>query len=180
MSEDIDAARVRDCLAGDPQAFSVLVEQYEKPVFNLAVRMLRNPEDARDVAQTVFMKAYQNLSSYDPQFKFYSWIYRMAINESLNILRVRGRNAGQVDEQLAADDAGPTELLAEGQRRDAVLDAVQKLKPEHRAVIVLRYFVDRSYEDMGQILGIEAGTVKSRLYEARQLLKEQLAARGAL
>ena len=167
-------------MAGDPQAFAALVEQYEKPVFNVAVRMLRNPEDARDVAQTVFLKAYQNLSSYDPRFKFYSWIYRMAINESLNILRVRGRNAGQVDEQLAADDAGPTELLAEGQLRDAVLDAVQKLKPEHRAVIVLRYFVDRSYEDMGQILGIEASTVKSRLYEARQQLKDQLVSRGAL
>ncbi len=180
MSEEVDAARVRDCLAGDPQAFAALVEQYEKPVFNVALRMLRNPEDARDVAQTVFMKAYQNLSSYDPQFKFYSWIYRMAINESLNILRVRDRSAGPVDEQLAADDAGPIELLAEGQRRDAVLDAVQKLKPEYRAVIVLRYFVDRSYEDMGQILGIEASKVKSRLYEARQLLKEQLAARGAL
>ena len=93
---------------------------------------------------------------------------------------MRDRSAGPVDEQLAADDAGPTELLAEGQRRDAVLDAVQKLKPEYRAVIVLRYFVDRSYEDMGQILGIEASKVKSRLYEARQLLKEQLAARGAL
>ena len=80
MSEEIDAARVRDCLAGDPQAFAALVAQYEKPVFNVALRMLRNPEDARDVAQTVFMKAYQNLSSYDPHFKFYSWIYRMAIN----------------------------------------------------------------------------------------------------
>lgn len=180
MSEEVDAARVRDCLAGDPQAFAALVERYEKPVFNVAVRMLRNPEDARDVAQTVFLKAYQNLSSYDPQFKFYSWIYRMAINESLNILRLRGRSAGPVDEQLAADDAGPTELLATDQLRGAVLDAVQKLDPEHRAVIVLKYFVDRSYEDMGQILGIEAGTVKSRLYEARQQLKEQLALRGAL
>jgi RNA polymerase sigma-70 factor (ECF subfamily) len=180
MSEEVDAARVRECLAGNPQAFAALVERYEKPVFNVAVRMLRNPEDARDVAQTVFLKAYQNLSSYDPRFKFYSWIYRMAINESLDILRVRGRNAGPVDEQLAADDAGPTESVAGDQLRGVVLDAVQKLNPEHRAVIVLRYFVDRSYEDMGQILGIEAGTVKSRLYEARQQLKEQLALRGAL
>lgn len=180
MSEEADAARVRECLAGNPQAFAPLVEQYERPVFNVAVRMLRNPEDARDVAQTVFLKAYQNLSSYDPRFKFYSWIYRMAINESLDILRVRGRSAGPVDEQFPADDAGPTELLGTDQLRGVVLDAVQKLNPEHRAVIVLRYFVDRSYEDMAQILGIEAGTVKSRLYEARQQLKERLASRGAL
>jgi RNA polymerase sigma-70 factor (ECF subfamily) len=180
MSEDVDAARVRECLAGNPQAFNALVEQYEKPVYNVALRMLRNPEDARDIAQTVFMKAYQNLSSYDPQYKFYSWIYRMAINESLNILRVRGRDSGPVDERLAEDGAGPSELLAGEQRRDVVLAAVDRLKPEHRAVIVLKYFVDRNYEDMGEILGIDAKTVKSRLYTARQLLKDQLSARGAL
>ena len=180
MSENNDAARVRDCLAGDPQAFAALVEQYERPVYNVALRMLRNPEDARDIAQSVFLKAYQNLSNYDPQYKFYSWIYRMAINESLNILRVRDRNAGPVDERLPAEDAGPSELLAEDQRRDVVLDALDRLKPEHRAVIVLRYFVDRNYEDMGEILGIDAKTVKSRLYTARQLLKDQLSSRGAL
>ena len=180
MSENVDAARVRDCLAGDPRAFAALVEQYEKPVYNVALRMLRSPEDARDIAQSVFLKAYQNLSSYDPQYKFYSWIYRMAINESLNILRVRGRNGGPVDERLASDHAGPSELLADDQARDVVLDAVGRLKPEHRAVIVLRYFVDRNYEDIGQILDIDARTVKSRLYTARQLLKKQLATHGAL
>lgn len=180
MSENVDAARVRDCLAGDPQAFAALVGLYEKPVYNVALRMLRSPEDARDIAQTVFMKAYQNLANYDPQYKFYSWIYRMAINESLNILRVRDRNAGPVDERLPADDAGPTDLLVEDQRRDVVLEAVGRLKPEHRAVIVLRYFVDRNYEDMAEILGIDAKTVKSRLYTARQLLKEQLGTRGLL
>ncbi|HEY8266094.1 MAG TPA: sigma-70 family RNA polymerase sigma factor [Steroidobacteraceae bacterium] len=180
MIENVDAARVRDCLAGDPQAFAALVGQYEKPVYNVALRMLRNPEDARDIAQSVFMKAYQNLANYDPQYKFYSWIYRMAINESLNILRVRDRNAGPVDERLPADDAGPSELLADDQQRDVVLEAVERLKPEHRAVIVLRYFVDRNYEDIGEILGIDAKTVKSRLYTARQLLKEQLGTRGLL
>ena len=180
MSDNSDAARVRDCLAGDPQAFAQLVEQYERPVYNVALRMLRNPEDARDIAQSVFLKAYQNLSKYDPQFKFYSWIYRMAINESLNILRVRGRNEGPVDERTAADVAGPSELLADDQRRDVVLNAIDRLKPEHRAVIVLKYFVGRDYEDMSQILGIDAKTVKSRLYTARQLLKEQLASRGIL
>ncbi len=115
-----------------------------------------------------------------PQYKFYSWIYRMAINESLNILRVRDRNAGPVDERLPADDAGPSDLLADDQQRDVVLEAVERLKPEHRAVIVLRYFVDRNYEDIGEILGIDAKTVKSRLYTARQLLKEQLGTRGLL
>jgi RNA polymerase sigma-70 factor (ECF subfamily) len=180
MSDNADATRVRECLAGDPRAFAALVAQYEKPVYNVALRMLRNPEDARDIAQSVFMKAYQNLPNYDPQYKFYSWIYRMAINESLNVLRVRDRTAGPVDERLAEEGAGPSELLADEQRRDVVLDAVHRLKPEHRAVIVLRYFVDRNYEDMGEILGIDARTVKSRLYTARQLLKDELSSVGIL
>jgi len=180
MSEDDDAAAVRDCLAGNHQAFATLVGRYEKPVFNVALRMLRNPEDARDVSQTAFLKAYQNLSSYDPQYKFYSWIYRMAINESLNILRVRGRNVGPVDEQLSTGEPGPAESLASDQDRNAVLEAVDRLKPEYRAVIVLRYFADQSYEDIGQALGIDARTVKSRLFTARQLLKDLLASEGAL
>ena len=180
MVENVDAARVRDCLAGDQRAFAALVEQYEKPVYNVALRMLRNPEDARDIAQSVFLKAYQNLSNYDPQYKFYSWIYRMAINESLNLLRMRGRDAGPVDEGMPADGAGPSELLADDQRREVVLAAVDRLKPEHRAAIVLKYFADLNYDDLGQALGIDARTVKSRLYTARQLLKEQLTLRGVL
>jgi len=178
MGENVDAARVRDCLAGDPQAFAALVQQYEKPVYNVALRMLRNPEDARDIAQSVFLKAWQNLSSYDPKYKFYSWIYRMAINESLNILRSHGRDAEPVDERLPAEDAGPADVLAAGQGREAVLAAVGRLKPEHRSVIVLHYFVDLPYEDIADVLDVDAKTVKSRLYSARQVLKDQLAARG--
>lgn len=174
MGDSVDAARVRACLGGDSRAFGELVEAYEKPVYNVALRMLRNVEDARDVAQTVFLKAYQGLASYDPQFKFYSWIYRMAINESLNMLRSRGREAGPVDESHPADGDGPSETLDEDQARERILAAVDRLKPEYRAVVVLRYFVDRDYEEMGQILGIDAKTVKSRLYTARQLLKDQL------
>jgi len=180
MNEDDDAARIRDCLSGNHQAFATLVERYEKPVFNVALRMLRNPEDASDVSQTVFLKAFQNLSSYDPQYKFYSWIYRMAINESLNILRVRGRNAGPVDEQLPADEPGMVESLAGSEDRNAVLAAIDGLKAEYRAVIALRYFADQSYEDMAQALGIDAKTVKSRLFTARQQLKERLLLEGAL
>jgi RNA polymerase sigma-70 factor, ECF subfamily len=180
MVEDVDAARVRDCLAGDPRAFAALVEQYEKPVYNVALRMLRDPEDARDIAQSVFLKAWQNLSSYDPKFKFYSWIYRMAINESLNVLRTRGRDEEPVDERLPAQGAGPPDLLADGQRREAVLAAVHRLKPEQRSVIVLRYFLDLAYEDVGEILGVDPKTVKSRLHTARQLLKEHFSLRGVL
>lgn len=178
MGDNADAARVRDCLAGDSRAFTALVERYEKPVYNVALRMLRNPEDARDITQSVFMKAWLNLSTYDPQYKFYSWIYRMAINESLNILRSRGRDTEAVDERLPSGEPGPADELAAGQNREAVLAAVRRLKPEYRSVIVLRYFVELPYEDIAEVVEVDAKTVKSRLYTARQLLKEQLAARG--
>ena len=178
MGDNVDAARVRDCLAGDPRAFAALVEQYERPVYNVALRMLRNAEDARDIAQSVFMKAWLNLSSYDPKYKFYSWIYRMAINESLNVLRAHGRDGEPVDERLPSEDAEPADRLAAGQSREAVLSAVRRLKPEHRSVIVLRYFADLPYEDIAEALELDSKTVKSRLYTARQVLKDQLAARG--
>jgi RNA polymerase sigma-70 factor (ECF subfamily) len=178
MSDNVDAARVRDCLAGDPRAFEALVARYERPVYNVALRMLRNPEDARDIAQSVFMKAWLSLSSYDPKYKFYSWIYRMAINESLNILRSRGRDGEPVDERIPMEGAGPADELVAGQTREAVLAAVGRLRPEHRSVIVLRYFVDLPYEDIAQVLELDPKTVKSRLYTARQVLKDQLAGRG--
>ena len=180
MSEDDDAAAVGECLAGNGQAFARLVERYERPVYNVALRMLRNPEDARDVSQNVFLKAYQGLAQYDPQYRFYSWIYRIAINESLNLLRLRRREAGPVDEQQPADGPGPAESLAEDVTQREVADAIDCLKPDYRAVIVLKYVAERSYEEIAGILGIEVKTVRSRLFTARQLMKDRLAARGML
>ena len=173
MSKDVDAARVRDCLAGNPQAFAALVERYEKPVFNVAVRMLRNPEDARDVAQTVFLKAYQNLSSYDPQFKFYSWIYRMAINESLNMLRRNGREQA-LDEETdipGEESANPEWQLSEAQVSRRVQAALMRMKADDRVVITLRHFSECSYREIALILELDEKTVKSRLYEARSRLR---------
>ena len=80
MNEDGDRLLVQRCREGDRRAFEALVGQYEKPVFNAALRMLRNPEDARDVTQTVFLKAFEHLADYDPKYRFYSWIYRIALN----------------------------------------------------------------------------------------------------
>jgi len=91
---------------------------------------------------------------------------------------VRGRSAGPVDDRFPEDGAGPTELLDTDQTREVVLAAVGRLKPEHRSVIVLKYFAELDYEDMGEVLGIDARTVKSRLYTARQLLKDRLATCG--
>jgi len=109
-----------------------------------------------------------------------SWLYRIAINESLNLLRLRRREAGPVDEQQPSEGPGPAESLAQDVTQREVADAIDRLKPDYRAVIVLKYVAERSYEEIAEILGIEVKTVRSRLFTARQLMKDRLSARGVL
>ena len=179
MNEDSDGILVQRCREGDRRAFETLLGRYEKPVFNAALRMLRNPEDARDIAQTVFLKAYEHLADYDPKYRFYSWIYRIALNESINALNSRKRlvpiAGDEVDERRGADADLESEQLS-----DRVQAALMNIKSEYRAVIVLKHFLDMSYEDIGQILELPEKTVKSRLFTGRQLLKDALQTSGIL
>ena len=173
MVEDEDAELVRRCRNGDRSAFEVLLRRYERPVYNAALRMLRDAEDARDVAQTVFMKVYEHLADYDPKYRFYSWIYRIALNESINASGRRNNHepitGDELDERRGAEDEVQSDQL--GAR---VQLALQAIKPEYRAVIVLRHFLELSYEDIGQTLELPEKTVRSRLFTARQLLKDAL------
>jgi RNA polymerase sigma-70 factor (ECF subfamily) len=179
VKEDDDATLVRRCRDGDRAAFERLVVRYQKPVFNAALRLLRNPEDARDVAQVTFLKVFEHLADYNPSFKFYSWIYRIAINESLNALGSRKPCEGFNDEE--ADTApGPDRQLEGEQTGQAIEEALMRIKPELRAVVVLRHFMHLSYQDMGDILLLPEKTVKSRLHSARQLLRDCLLQRGAI
>jgi len=173
VTEDDDATLVRRCREGDRTAFEQLVVRYQKPVFNAALRLLRDPEDARDVAQTTFLKVYERIGDYNPSFKFYSWIYRIAINESLNALGSRKPCEGFNGEE--ADTAPGPERQLEGQQIGrAIEEALMRIKPELRTLIVLRHFMHLSYQDMGDILLLPEKTVKSRLYSARQLLRDRL------
>lgn len=179
LTEQDDTTLVRRSLEGDPGAFAQLVVRYERPVFNAALRLLHEPADAMDVAQTTFLKAYEHLASYDPGFKFYSWIYRIAINESLDALNSRKR-VSDIDCEQADAAPGPDREVEGQQARRALEDALMHLTPELRAVIVLRHFMHLSYEDMGDTLRLPVKTVKSRLYSARQVLRDHLAAYGAI
>lgn len=173
-----DRTLVRRCLEGDIVAFEGLLGRYEAPVFNLALRMLGNREDARDVTQSVFLKAYRGLETFDLDQRFFSWIYRIAVNESLNALDRRRATAPLADDRLATTDHGPAESAESAERQVAVRSALMHLAPDHRAVIVLRHYVGCSYAEMARILEVAEKTVKSRLYSARQQLKEALATAG--
>jgi len=178
MSEDSDdGILVRRCCGGDRRAFEALVVRYQKAVYNAALRMLHDREEARDVAQTVFLKAYQHLDGYDPKYKFYSWLYRIALNESIDTLQ-RRRPLEALDLDAPDGGPGPEEAVGLGQARDGLLRALMTLRTEYRAVVVLRHFTGCSYEEMAQILDLPEKTVKSRLFSARQLLRGVLEAQG--
>jgi RNA polymerase sigma-70 factor (ECF subfamily) len=177
MNDDSDGALVSRACNGDAGAFEELVRRHEKTVFNAAFRMLRDREEARDVAQTVFLKVYEHLADYDPSYRFYSWIYRIAINESIKALQRRKPTAA-LDFETPDGAPGPEGIYDQCQLGDGVAAAMMGLSTEYRAVIVLRHFMDCSYEDMAAILELPEKTVKSRLFSARQLLKTAMESKG--
>src|SRR5262249_48213931 len=134
-------ALVREARRGSRSAFAALVDEYQRAIFSLTLRMLNDREDARDATQTVFLKVYENLDSYDERYRFFSWIYRIAVNESLNTLK-RRRGVEAVDPESADDAPGPGETLASERLAREVESALMQLTPEYRAVIVLRHFQD--------------------------------------
>jgi RNA polymerase sigma-70 factor, ECF subfamily len=178
MKDRADAVLVRAALNGDQKAFETLVRKYEKPIYNLALRMLKDRDDAADVAQTVFVKAYQKLESFDESHEFFSWIYRIAINESINW----NKKTKRLDEYESGVSAAmsATQEQAHGAEvlRDEMIDAIERLTMDYQMVIVLRHFHDFSYEEMADVLSIPEKTVKSRLFTARQQLKEILSSKG--
>ena len=177
MVERRDFALVERCRKGDRRALEALILEYQRPVYNVAWRILGNPDDAADASQAAFLKAFENLDRYDPSYKFFSWIYRIAINESIN-LRKRKRELQLLDENQPAADAGPDSRAEARGLSQSIQDGLMALTDDYRTVMVLRHFSDLSYREISDILEIPEKTVKSRLYSARQLMKDRLVADG--
>ncbi|HET7745962.1 MAG TPA: sigma-70 family RNA polymerase sigma factor [Vicinamibacteria bacterium] len=168
-----DPDLVKRCVDGDREAFAPLVARYERPLFNVALRMVGDREDARDITQTAFVKAYQKLGSYDPRYRFFSWIYRIAINECLNH-RARRRRSEALDPQLRATQGDPERAAEAGELDMRIRAALAALPLDQRLALVLRYFLDLSYDEMSEILLVPEKTVKSRLHEARERMGSAL------
>jgi RNA polymerase sigma-70 factor, ECF subfamily len=170
--DEEDAAVVGRCLGGEPAAFEDLVNRYQRPLFNVALRLLGRYDEASDATQNAFVKAYAHLDSFDPAQRFFSWIYRILRNECLNVLRAQ-RNLEPLSVDLIAPGKA-VDAIETAERRHALQRALMLLSTEYREVIALRHFADLSYDEIGAMLGIPAKTVKSRLYSARQRLAEIL------
>jgi RNA polymerase sigma-70 factor (ECF subfamily) len=176
VSCDIGADDDLDCvervLRGDTAAFRPLVERYQRLLFTVALRMLGDREDAADAAQTAFVRAYQKLHTFDRRHKFFSWLYRILVNECLNV-----RRSGRRFEPIDGAMAGPDDVesgMAQTEMRAAVQVALLELPRLQREVVVLRHYAGMTYEEMAQALEVPEKTVKSRLYTARQRLGELL------
>jgi len=171
---DDDNVWVARCLHGDASAFEPIVRRYERVLFSVAHRMLGNYEDALDATQNAFVRAYAGLDGYDPSRRFFSWIYRIVVNECLNVRRAQ-KPVEPLSEQLEAEAAdGPLETVEAMERSASIEAALVRLSEDHRLVVVLRHFADLSYSEMSEALGVPEKTVKSRLFEARQRLGELL------
>jgi RNA polymerase sigma-70 factor (ECF subfamily) len=177
MNENKDKVLVRNCLNGDPKSFEILVERYQKTVFNAIYRLVNRFEDAEDITQTVFIKVYENLERYNPNYKFYSWIYRIALNESINFIASRKREQDLVEDYISRDQ-NPEEQYTQSETDIMIQNALQQLDYDYRVLIVLKHFLDRSYQDMARIMDLPEKKIKSRLYVARQKLACILSKKG--
>ena len=176
MDDDADRALVERFRRGDREAFAELAVRYQRPLYNAALWVLRRTEDAQDVTQEVFLKVAERLDEYDPRYRFFSWIYRIAVNESLNMLR-HGRRHEALDDDVElpdADGANPEHRLGHAELAESIRRALLRLPANDRMVLTLRHFSELSYEEIAEALEIDEKTVKSRLFEARQRLRQML------
>jgi RNA polymerase sigma-70 factor (ECF subfamily) len=176
MHSDVDQALVERYRRGDREAFTELVIRYQQPIYNAAFWILRSAEDAHDIAQGVFLKVAEHLDEFDSQHRFFSWIYRIAVNESLNLLRRNGHEE-PLDEEIdlpAAESANPESQASDAEQARRIQRALMSMSTNDRAVLVLRHFSECSYQEIAQILDLDEKTVKSRLFEARHRLRDIL------
>lgn len=166
-----DVESVARCLSGDGGAFRHIVQRYHVPVYNAVFAILGEPEEAKDAAQTAFVKAWERLETYDPSRRFFSWLYKIALNEALN--RRRAVRPLQPIE-MVQEVPGISEASHHEEISDRLRDSIADLPEEQKSVVLLHYFEEMSYREIGQALELPEATVKSRLYEARQKLRRVL------
>ena len=176
MDNETDLALLERYRKGDRAAFTELVIRYQRPIYNAAFWLLRRPEDASDITQIVFLRVAERLDDFDPKYKFFSWIYRIAVNESLNMMRRNGReDALDADVELPGpDSSNPEWQVGETEVSKRIQVALLGMTTNDRTVLTLRHFSECSYQEIGQILDLDEKTVKSRLFEARHRLRDLL------
>lgn len=176
----MDQALIAQARAGDQRAYSRIVELYLRRIYRAAYAVVKNMEDAADIAQETFIRAFRRLDAYDPRRPFYPWIYRIARNLSINHVTRRRSEQSIGDEfMLEAAEPDPESTVIRGETSDEVRAAVAALPKIYAEIIELQHFQECSYAEIAAILEIPIGTVMSRLYHARRKLREALVNDGS-
>lgn len=188
-SDAEDLAKVQEFLKGSPRAFEFLFEKYREKVFRIAHRFVRNKEDALEVVQDVFLKVYTGMPRFKTDSKFFTWLYRIAVNRSIDFTRARKArlaveaDPGVLESQVRtlpgrAPERDPLEIAQEKELDEKVAVAVQSLSEKHRTVFLLHASENLSYKEIAEVMQCSVGTVMSRLFYARKRLQEILGRLG--
>lgn len=180
MISSVNSGLIKKARRGDGRAFSMLIENHERFVFNVVYRITGNAEDARDVSQEAFIKAFKNFESYDESSAFSTWLYRIAVNTAIDYIRKRKKENSIsfedyiVDEKNQKGDSGIEEKVISKEGVKNIISAVNMLDDEFKTVVVLRDMEGMDYKEISDITGLPLGTVKSRLSRGRGKLRQMI------
>ncbi len=188
--ERTDVELVELARKGNKEAFRELFERYQRKVMSIALGMVNNPEDAMEIVQDTFVKAYENLEGFKGESSFYTWLFRITVNRAIDLRRYQRRNptvglqeefgvpeSEEPYEEFLGDEEGMTDPVRQAESREIgsrVAEAIAELTPYHRAVILLREIEGLSYEEISRVMQCSKGTVMSRLHYARKKLQSRL------
>lgn len=181
--EDYDL--VQQAISGNQRAYSVLMDRYRDSIYYMLLKMVYNRDDAEDLTIEAFGKAFSNLDKYTPEFAFSTWLYRVALNNSIDFIRKKklktlsldddeDRKTQNISQNIKTSLPDPEEKFIKDQRANILRDIIEKLNPKYRTLVELRYFDELSYEEIATKLNMPLGTVKATLFRARDLLYEVL------
>ncbi|MCU0606454.1 MAG: RNA polymerase sigma factor [Candidatus Edwardsbacteria bacterium] len=178
-----DLLLVGRCKAGDPGAFNALIDAYKRQVYSLIYRMVNNAADADDLAQETFIKMFRSIGLYDSNYPFHTWLFKIAHNTAIDFLRANKRSAITIDDvenPIDIVDPGPglDEKAEKMSQKGAIERHIAALPPHYREILVLRHQQELSYEEIAGALDIPVGTVKVRLFRAREMMKQRLVQAG--
>lgn len=185
IEETADIDLIDRALEGDQQAYKEILTRYRNPLYNLLYRMVHNKMETEDLVQEAFIKAFASLASFNDEYAFSTWLYKIAINNCIDHFRKKKLKTFSLDKPISSKDGEirrefpdpsyrPDKTLLSKEKDKLIEEAIQNLPEKYRISIVLRHNEDKSYEEISQILNIPLGTVKARIFRAREMLKRQL------
>lgn len=180
-----DKRLIEQALQGNEKAFESLLKKYRNLVFSIMLKMVRNKQEAEDLTQEAFMKAFSSLATFNDEFAFSTWLMKIASNNCIDFLRKRKLKTYSIhepinykDEKIEIDipdhDAGPERMLIQSERSRMIEEAINELPERYRYVVILRHKEEKSYEEIAEIMNLPLGTVKAQIFRAREILNKKL------